>query len=122
MLEQQKPIWETDFFPDEGENASPIRYIKSLPRKDERAQIYRRIKTLAELEPWQWPAGWVKNLKSGLYQLKSGDHRIYIGIAKKHPKRIVICYACRKQGQKAKPQDIQNARINLNAYYLHEME
>lgn len=117
MADKNRPIWETDFFPDEGERHSPVAYIKRISRKNERAQIFHRIDALTKLEAWEWPPLWVENFKDGLYQLKSGDHRIYFGLGTEPNKRVMIfCYACRKAGQKAKPKDVQRARDNLNQY------
>ncbi len=51
--------WELTFFPPSGENHAPKGALWSLCNEMEQAHIYEKLKTIQQLETWQWPI-WVK--------------------------------------------------------------
>jgi len=111
--------WKVIYFPDIGARRSPKDFIEGLP-KEESAIIYRTLRTLEKLEIiTQW-----SKLKSfshdetKLLQLSvTKKYRLYLyQDTEAKPKKIVVCYACRKQGQKAKNTDLNRAATSIRNY------
>lgn len=103
--------WNIIFYPIYGARHSPEDFLRDLSVSDV-ASIKEKLRTISELETSQWP--WVKMVQ-GIYQLRSGDFRLYFGIDGRTI--IVVCHICRKVSQQARQEDIDRAKANLNQYF-----
>ena len=104
--------WNIIFYPVYGAHHSPENFLRDLSISDI-ANIQQRLRAISELETSQWPS-WVKRVQ-GIYQLRSGDFRLYFGIDGRTI--IVVCHICRKVSQKARQEDINRAKTNLQDYF-----
>ena len=104
--------WSIIFHPEEGQRHSPESFLEGM-KPAEVASIRLKLGIIEDLDNGQWP-GWVKMVQ-GLYQITSGDFRIYFKID--HPSRIIVSHICRKVSQKAKQEDIDRANSNLENYF-----
>ena len=107
------PIWDIRFYPPSNEQHSPYDYILTLPSPDEKAHILRRLDTLRKLELGEWPHTWIHKIGDEIWQLTAGSNRIMYCLDEK---TLVVLHACRKKGQKTRPQDIQRAEIHYAEY------
>lgn len=107
------PQREILYLPPEGDGWSPETYLDNL-LASERAKIDGQLETIAGLLPYEWSGKWVKNV-SGLYQLTSGNHRLYFLLDGKDI--LVVYYACLKTSQQAHPYDLARAKENRDLYY-----
>jgi len=104
--------WNIIFYPVYGVRHAPENFLRGLSASDI-ASIQQKLRAIGELETSQWPS-WVKRVQ-GIYQLRSGDFRLYFGIDGRTI--IVVCHICRKVSQQARQEDIDRAKANLNQYF-----
>ena len=105
--------WNIIFYPAYGTRHSPENFLRGLSVSDV-ASIEEKLRAISELEASQWPPKWVKRIQ-GIYQLRSGDFRLYFDID--GYTIIVVCHICRKVSQQARPEDIDRAKTNLKHYF-----
>lgn len=103
--------WNIIFYPI-GVRHSPENFLRGLSLSDV-ASIQQKLRVISELEASQWPS-WIKMVQ-GIYQLRSGDFRLYFGIDGRTI--IVVCHICRKVSQQARQEDIDWAKTNLKHYF-----
>ena len=106
------PLWNIEFYPIEGNRRSPIDFLKVNCSSNDLALINAKLKSIQDLQRADWPSTWVKQIRK-VYQMRQGDFRIYFGVT---GRTLVVCHACRKVSQKAKPQDIRTAENNPKSY------
>ena len=103
--------WKIVFYPPAGNRNSPVDALFDLCNQTEQALITEKLSVAREFEPWEWP-NWIK-LVSGIYQIRSGDFRIYFDL---DDNSIVVTHICRKTTPKAKTKDIAIAKNNFARY------
>jgi hypothetical protein len=107
-------IWQYAFCPSEIISEPPSEYLSTLGKNSPKdaAIIVSHLYLLCEKEIQNWPPN-PKPISKNHYQLTAGNHRIYFGI---YGRKLIVFYICRKMSQKAKPGDLNRARLNQEAY------
>ena len=118
MVSAEHPLyWDLRFFPSKEERNSPVTYIKSISPPKVSAAIYESLRLLQRIQNnAEWPNVKVlthKNERIWQYAVKR-HHRFYMFI---DGSKIIICYACRKVGQKARQIDLDRAVAAKQNYY-----
>ncbi|MBU0510653.1 MAG: hypothetical protein KJ638_02995, partial [Chloroflexi bacterium] len=94
----------------------PDAYISQL-QEDHYISIRYNLGVLEKIKiPKEW--GNVKFFRHRdfpLYQLSVKSHRLYLHL-NTTKKTIVVCYACKKKGQKAKAKDLDRAIAQIQLY------
>ncbi len=99
------------YFPGEGKH-SPITLLKSLCSHSEIVHFLEKLDLLSELEIGRWQFTWLERFQN-MYQIKQGNFRLYFEII---GEEMVVSHVCRKVSMKAKKQDLDRAKLNLQDY------
>jgi phage-related protein len=107
-------MWQIHFFPPSGERYSPYDFVVGLPRESDAAAVIHRLESMRKMEMADWPSAWVHKLVGKIYQLKVGAFRLMYCLDRR---TIVVLHACRKKGQRTKPQDLERAETHYRRYF-----
>jgi phage-related protein len=111
-------LWKLVFYPKSGEKNSPVDRMNERDcSQKERASINAKLIQMQSMRKVDWPYNWAKPIEE-LLELKQGDFRVFHQLVED---TIVVCHVCRKVSNKAKKQEIEIARTNLNDYKNGEL-
>ena len=112
---EQERFWEIKYYP--YGNHPPKEFLKENATVTERGSILAAYKVLERVKyPRDFPnTKYYRHDRIPLYQLTVGDFRMYLHLDSKK-KYLVVCYACRKVSNEAKPQDKDRAVSAIRGY------
>ena len=100
------------YFPEENSKHSPIGLLVKLCSEKDIEHFVEKLEMLGELGVGNWSFKWLEHYDN-LYQVTQGNFRLYFEIIEG---KIIVCHVCRKVSQKAKTEDLNRAKINLQDY------
>jgi phage-related protein len=106
--------WIVIFYPDIGENNSPIDFLHAYCTKSDYAHITAKLELLATSESKYWQYKWLKKVGKHL-QIRQGDFRIYFHLK---DDKLVVIHACRKRSQETDDRDLALSDLNWDNFIM----
>lgn len=115
----RKKHWNIRFFPVPDDKRSPEVIIAKIDRDDERAAIFRRLRSIEDVRfPRDWPGS--KRFDHdgfAFHQVTVGRHRIYIYPDTNQGRTdAIVCHICPKKSGSAKKEDLNRVVLNIRNY------